>query len=75
MNLKLILTVLFPTNMRAYRIQQPESKTDYYTTDFMDIWTELESSVVTVQITPLDVTVAEFHELIKNNINGPEKID
>lgn len=61
--------------MRAYRIQQKETKTDYYTTDFMDIWTELENSVEPVEITPLDVTVAEFHELEKNNVNGPKSSD
>ncbi len=61
--------------MRAYQIQQSETGIDYYTTDFMDIWAELESSVVPVVITPHDVTVAEFHELVKNNVNGPESTD
>lgn len=61
--------------MRAYRIQQKETKTDYYTTDFMDIWAELESSVEPVVITPLDVTVTKFHELEKNNVNGPKSPD
>jgi len=61
--------------MRAYHIQQSETGVDYYTTDFMDIWAELESSVVPVQITPHDVTVAEFHELVKNNVNGPESTE
>ncbi len=58
--------------MRAYHIQQPETGTDYYTTDFMDVWTELESSVIKVTITPIETTVPEFNELVKNNVNGPE---
>lgn len=58
--------------MRAYHIQQPETSTDYYTTDFMDVWTELESSVIKVTITPIETTVSEFNELVKNNVNGPE---
>ncbi len=58
--------------MRAYHIQQPETGTDYYTTDFMDVWTELESSVIKVTITPIETTVSEFNELVKNNVNGPE---
>lgn len=58
--------------MRAYHIQQPETGTDYYTTDFMDVWTELESSVIKVAITPIETTVSEFNELVKNNVNGPE---
>jgi len=45
--------------MRAYHIQQPETGTDYYTTDFMDVWTELESSVIKVTITPIETTVPE----------------
>ena len=57
--------------MRAYHIQQPETSTDYYTTDFMDVWTELESSVIKVTITPIETTVSEFNELVKNNVNGP----
>ena len=58
--------------MRAYHIQQPETGTDYYTTDFMDVWIELESSVIKVTITPIETTVSEFNELVKNNVNGPE---
>ena len=58
--------------MRAYHIQQPETGTDYYTTDFMDVWTELESSAIKVTITPIETTVSEFNELVKNNVNGPE---
>ena len=61
--------------MRVYHIEQKKVNIDYYTTDFMDIWTELESSTFPVQITALEVTVAEFHELVKNNVNGPEKTD
>lgn len=61
--------------MKAYHIQQPETSTDYYTTDFMDVWAELESSVIKVTITPLETTVAEFNELVKNNINGPANAD
>ena len=53
--------------MRAYHIQQPETGTD-----FMDVWTELESSVIKVTITPIETTVSEFNELVKNNVNGPE---
>lgn len=61
--------------MRAYHIQQPETGTDYYTTDFMDVWTELESSVIKVTITPIETTVSEFNELVKNNVNGPEIVN
>lgn len=63
--------------MRAYQIQQSENDIDYYTTDFMDVWNELESTEEGKQvvITSLDVTVAEFHELVKNNVNGPKSAD
>ena len=61
--------------MKAYHIQQPETNTDYYTTDFMDIWNVLEDAEISVKITPLNVTVAEFHELAKKNVNGPESIN
>jgi len=61
--------------MRAYHIQQIETKKDYYTTDFMDVWNELESTVIQVLITPVETTVDEFNKLIKNNVNGPEIID
>lgn len=63
--------------MKAYRIQQSDSATDFYTTDFMDVWNVLETTDdrKPVVITPMDITVAEFHELVKNNVNGPENAD
>ena len=61
--------------MKAYLIQQPETKTNYYTTDFMDIWNQLEKSELPVIIQPFEVSVAEYHDLVKNNANGPEKLD
>lgn len=61
--------------MKAYHIQQPESGTDYYTTDLMDILNEIEKSKSKIEIEPIEnISVAEFHELIKNNVNGPEII-
>ncbi len=62
--------------MKAYHIQQPENGTDYYTTDLMDILNEIEKSKDKTIIEPLEnITVAEYHELIKSNINGPENAD
>jgi len=60
--------------MKAYHIIQPESKTDYYTTDFIDIWNQLEKTELPVVIELLEMSVAEFHDLVKNNANGPESI-
>ena len=61
--------------MRAYRIQQSETGIDYYTTDFMDVWNELETTddQKPVMVTPMETTVAEFHEMVKNNVHGPEQ--
>lgn len=63
--------------MRAYHIQQDDTCVDFYTTDFMDVWNELEIAEPgsKVTITPLDITVLEFNDLIKNNINGPKSTD
>ena len=61
--------------MKAYHIQQPETGTDYFTTDLMDILNEIEKAETQTTIIPKgNITVAEFHELIKNNVNGPELI-
>lgn len=61
--------------MKAYHILQPETGTDYYTTDLMDILNEIEKSKTQTVIEPHDnITLAEFQELVKNNVNGPEVI-
>lgn len=61
--------------MRAYHIQQSDAGIDYYTTDFMDVWNELEATDESkpVVVTPMETTVAEFHEMVKNNAHGPEQ--
>lgn len=63
--------------MKAYHITQSDSGVNFYTTDFMDVWNELETTEdrKPVVITPMETTVAEFHELVKNNVNGPESTE
>ena len=60
--------------MKAYHITQSDSGVDFYTTDFMDVWNELETTEdrMPVVVTPIETTVAEFHELVKNNVHGSE---
>ena len=55
--------------MKTYRIQRNESKTDFLTTDFMDIWNVLEKTTdgEDVIITPREMTVSEFNNEIKKN--------
>ena len=58
--------------MRAYRIEHEPSKTDFLTTDFMDVWNECEILLDgdTLTITVKEMTVAEFNEEIKNVNHG-----
>lgn len=53
--------------MKTYRLQHEDSKTDVLTTDFMDIWNELEliPDGETLQITKAEMTSAEFETILK----------
>lgn len=53
--------------MKTYNIQRPEAKTNFLTTDFMDVWNELENTpdAHAVSITVKEMTVAEFNEELK----------
>ena len=57
--------------MKAYHVQQPETKTDYYTTDILDILNELDNSSLPYTITGMNISVFEFNQLVKANVNGP----
>ena len=53
--------------MKTYRIQHEDSKTDVLTTDFMDIWNELENipDGDILQITKEEMTSAQFEATLK----------
>jgi len=53
--------------MQTYRIQHPPTKTDFLTTDFMDIWNELEKipDGDEISIKKEEMTVPEFDTEIK----------
>ncbi len=58
--------------MKTYRIEHKPTKTNFLTTDFMDVWNELEKvpDGDTVAITVKEMTVAEFNEELKTVNNG-----
>lgn len=63
--------------MKAYRVEQGLWGINYVTSDFMDVWNELEKprEGICYKITPLEMTVTEYNEIIKLNKNGPKKAD
>lgn len=55
--------------MTTYRIQHPPTKTDVLTTDFMDVWHELEriGDGESITITKKEMTVKELEDQLKLN--------
>ena len=53
--------------MQTYRIQHPPTHTDFLTTDFMDVWAELEKipDGYEISIKTQEMTVPEFDTEIK----------
>ena len=60
--------------MRAYQVTRPSNGTNFFTSDFNDIWNVLDEGNTgdPIQVTVFEIPVAEFYEKIKQNINGPE---
>ncbi len=60
--------------MRAYRVQRKSDNTDFLTSDFIDIWNVLDEgdSGDPISVTAEEMSVKEFYERVKENINGPE---
>jgi hypothetical protein len=55
--------------MIAYRIQRKSNNTDFYTSDFINIWDEIDDGDFEdpLVITKHEMTSAEFIELMKTN--------
>jgi len=53
--------------MKAFIIQQESTRTHYITTDFMDVWNELDKSPdgEPMTITPKEMTVPEYENEVK----------
>lgn len=53
--------------MKTFRIQQEITRTDFITTDFMDVWNALEKSTdgEPLTITPKEMTVPEYEKEVK----------
>lgn len=60
--------------MKAIRIQIEETKTDFYTSDFVDLIEEIEKTDngVEIKITVTEMTALEFTKLLQG---GPKNID
>jgi hypothetical protein len=57
--------------MKAIRIQIEQTKTDFYTSDFVDLINEIESTEegVEIKITVREMTALEFTKLLQD---GPQ---
>ena len=57
--------------MKAIRIQIEETKTDFYTSDFVDLIEEIEKTEdgVEIKITCTEMTALEFNKLLQD---GPQ---
>lgn len=55
--------------MKAIRIQVASQKTDFYTSDFTDLITEIENAPdgEPITITVTEMTALEFNNLIQNH--------
>ena len=53
--------------MKTFRIEHPPTQTDYMTTDFMDVWNELEKvpDGEGVTITVQEMTSKEFEDVVR----------
>lgn len=60
--------------MRAFRVQRQSDNTDFYTSDFIDLWNTLDEGADgdPITVTAVEMNAVDFFEKVKQNVNGPE---